>query len=131
VLIGAASHLFWDSFTHTYTFFVDRYEILRKEVWLFGVHTYRYRIIQHVSTAVGGGVIAYAIWKLPVNSLSPRRSQTAYWPLVFVLTLIFFGIRLLLTKVWIGPAFFVVTFISSGIIALILAPLLLKKKKTV
>src|SRR4051812_22079461 len=128
VLIGSVSHLFWDSFTHNYTFFVDRYEFLRKEVIIFGVHTFRYRVIQHVSTFVGGTIIAYAIWKLPTHPLNKKAASKAYWPLVILLTIVISAIRLALTDMVKQPSLFVVTFIASGTIAVISVPFLIRLK---
>ncbi|HWA35677.1 MAG TPA: DUF4184 family protein [Cyclobacteriaceae bacterium] len=128
VLIGAMSHLFWDSFTHSYTFFVERYEILRWELTIFGIHTSVHRVIQHFSTVLGGAVIAYFFWKLPTHALAPSRASRGYWPLVVALTIIVSAFRLLLTHVVRQPALFIVTFISAAIVAVCVVSVLLRLK---
>jgi hypothetical protein len=117
ILIGAMSHLFWDSFTHNYTFFVDRYEFLRWEAVIFGVRTTVHRVIQHLSTIAGGAVIVYFFWKLPQHELGPNQASKSYWPSVIVLTIMISAIRMLITKLPLQAALFVVTFIAAGIIA--------------
>ncbi len=129
ILIGSMSHLFWDSFTHNHAYFVEKYEALRGEVVILGIHTYRYRVVQHISTLVGGAAVAYLFLKLPVHQLETNESSKAYWPLVICLTIIISTIRLVLTDLVRQPALFVVTFIAAGIIALIAVPVLLKFKR--
>ena len=45
-LLGMASHVFWDSFTHDTGFFVTRISYLQSKV--FGIYMYKY--LQHGST---------------------------------------------------------------------------------
>ena len=63
VLLGAWTHIIWDSFTHN-TWLVE-YLLLREPV--FRVSTVEfpwYSLLQHVSTAVGAGILisAYCSW---------------------------------------------------------------------
>ncbi len=129
VLIGATSHLFWDSFTHSHTFFVERYEILRWELTVVGIHTTVHRIIQHVSTVLGGAAIAYFFWKLPSHPVQPGQVSRGYWQLILLFTIIISTIRLFLTDLVRQPALFVVTFISAATIAVCIVPILLRPKR--
>jgi hypothetical protein len=61
VIIGATTHLLWDSFTHANTPMVDQIPLLESNsVQLFGKHFPLYRFLQHLSTVVG--LIALAGW---------------------------------------------------------------------
>ena len=66
ILIGAASHIFWDSFTHDDGYFVKTIPRLSEAVKLFAVEIPILKILQHSSTLVGAFVIAFAIYKLPI-----------------------------------------------------------------
>lgn len=56
VLLGAFSHIAWDSFTHDYGFMVWHIAALRAE-GLFGIRWYK--VLQHGSTVVGLVIVAY------------------------------------------------------------------------
>jgi len=55
ILIGAWTHIFWDSFTHHTGYFVHEFSLLRLELM---PSLELYRLLQHLSTAVGGIVVA-------------------------------------------------------------------------
>jgi hypothetical protein len=61
VLLGAASHILWDSFTHGHGWAVRHIPALSTSVQLFGLGNLRiYKILQHGSTIVG--LAAVAVW---------------------------------------------------------------------
>jgi hypothetical protein len=65
VLIGATTHVAWDSFTHGTGYFVRLWPSLRIPVFELGTRTLPlYEVMQHASTAIGAGVlgIAYVRW---------------------------------------------------------------------
>ena len=54
VLIGAATHVFWDSFTHEVGWFVERSTFLQMKLFTIDGHHFRmYRLLWHVSTWAG------------------------------------------------------------------------------
>ncbi len=62
LLIGALTHIIWDSFTHYFMWPVQNIPLLRTELVAIGnYHVYLYRLIQHVSTLLG---ITYLTWLL-------------------------------------------------------------------
>jgi hypothetical protein len=65
LLLGIATHLLWDSFTHAGTWFYVHWPLLRASVDLsvLGPTPY-YKVFQHGSTVVGTGVVAawLALW---------------------------------------------------------------------
>jgi hypothetical protein len=61
ILIGMATHLLWDSFTHQNTWLYRRWPLLREPVGVPILRTVPlYKFLQHASTAVGLG--ALLIW---------------------------------------------------------------------
>jgi len=65
ILIGASTHIAWDSFTHGTGTLVAMIPLLRMPVHVFGIRTLRlFDVLQHASTALGVAVlfVAYARW---------------------------------------------------------------------
>jgi membrane-bound metal-dependent hydrolase YbcI (DUF457 family) len=61
VLLGIATHLFWDSFTHPATWIVQHWSVLRQSLQLAIIGQIPvYKILQHGSTIVGIGLLS--IW---------------------------------------------------------------------
>jgi len=63
ILAGASTHVVWDSFTHYEGWPVEHWALLRKTVtipWLRPYPLYVFKVLQHVSTVVGMGILA--IW---------------------------------------------------------------------
>ena len=61
VLIGAVTHVIWDSFTHRYSPVTDALPLLRISLFKIGwTHIYVYKFLQHLSSVVG--MIALLIW---------------------------------------------------------------------
>ncbi len=54
VLIGAATHVFWDAFTHETGWFVERSSFLQMKLLTLDGHHFRmYRLLWHISTWTG------------------------------------------------------------------------------
>lgn len=62
-LVGIASHVFWDAFTHESAFFVLRMAFLSSNLGILGVTVPVYKILQHGSTLLGLLVIFAFILK--------------------------------------------------------------------
>lgn len=65
VLLGAFTHVVWDSFTHASGWMVSHTHLLQRDLVLFGEEAVPiYHVLQHVSTLFGTAVllIAYAAW---------------------------------------------------------------------
>ncbi|HLA72143.1 MAG TPA: DUF4184 family protein [Steroidobacteraceae bacterium] len=61
VLIGAVTHVIWDSFTHRYSPVTDALPLLRISLFKIGwTHIYVYKFLQHLSSVVG--MVALLIW---------------------------------------------------------------------
>lgn len=129
ILIGAASHIFWDSFTHDHGYFVQTIPALQNSLNFFGGQIPILKILQHSSTFIGGLVIAYAIYKLPSNNIEKEIINLKYWTILVILTLIIIAVRLLSGLELKQYGNLIVTAISAGLISLILTPWLTRTKE--
>lgn len=126
ILVGAASHLFWDGFTHSNGYFVQTIPALTNTVDLLGRQIPILKILQHSSTLIGGLIIAYAIYKLPTDRNIKERINPKYWTTFFSITLTIILIRLISGLELKQYGSLIVTAISAALISLTLTPLLTK-----
>lgn len=95
ILIGSASHLLWDSFTHENGFFVKVIPSLAKTIEISGKHIPIFKILQHISTLIGGLIIVASIINLREDKHLAGKFNLKYWGLLVVFTLTIIGFRLL------------------------------------
>jgi hypothetical protein len=95
-LLGAASHIFWDSFTHNNRFFVRQFsEIYQNSSVSFNGANYPlFYVLQQISTVVGLiVVILYIILKKPINDFEVVKPKISYWLVVFAIGVVVLRIR--------------------------------------
>lgn len=125
VTIGAASHIFWDNFTHADGYFVQKISFLSDYHPLLDYNMPGYKIGQHLSTVAGGILIIFFISNLPAQSDDQRaKIKSSYWITVAIVTAIVMAGRLAVSQISIG--IIVVTAIAGLFIGLITTPFLLK-----
>lgn len=129
VLIGAASHIFWDSFTHDHGYFVQTIPALTNTLDFLGRQVPILKILQHSSTLLGGLVIVFALLKLPQDKYVTGQLNLKYWGILTTLTLTIIAIRLLSGLDFKLYGHVIVTAISAGLISLTLTPWLTGQKK--
>lgn len=129
ILIGAASHIFWDSFTHDHGYFVKTIPELTNTVNVLGKQIPILKILQHSSTLIGGLVIVFSLLKLPVDKNVKEKLNLKYWGILILITLLIIFVRLLFGLNYKLYGHLIVTGISASLIALIFTPSLLKFKK--
>jgi hypothetical protein len=125
VILGAASHIFWDGFTHNGKFFVEYLPIYKGTYVPFqGVKYPLWYALQHISTAVGGIIIIFYVACLPIQStqefMPPRIS---YWIVLILLASVFFTLRFMLFTVTFNLGNAVVTSISALLLSICLISL--------
>jgi len=130
ILIGAASHIFWDSFTHDHGYFVQTIPTLQNSVDFSGKQMPILKILQHSSTFFGGFVIAFAIYKLPTIKTEKENINLKYWAIIAGLTLTIISVRLLSGLDFKQYGNVIVTTISAGLISLTITPCLTRRKET-
>jgi hypothetical protein len=98
VLLGAVSHLVWDSFTHRGGEMVARLPFLQSH-WHIGSRWFTaFMALNLLSSVVGAGLVLAAVWRLPVGTgpLPLAGGRRRYWRLVGLVVLGLLAGRLLL-----------------------------------
>lgn len=127
-LIGATSHLFWDSFTHEYGYFVKISPLLATKISIFNLQVPIFKILQHSSTLLGAFILIVAFLKLPSDKNIRNEFSLRYWAILAIMTSIIVFCRLLAGLDYKLYGHVIVTIISAGLISLVLTPLLVKIK---
>lgn len=128
VLIGAFSHMFWDSFTHDNGYFVRTIPALTNTVDFFGKQIPTFKILQHSSTLLGGILMIFILFKLPANKNVHGQLNLKYWFIFTALTLVIISIRLLSGLNYKLYGHLIVTAISACLISFTLTPILTGRK---
>jgi hypothetical protein len=127
VLLGAASHIFWDSFTHPAGIFVHRHPVLKHIILIHGYRIYIYTLLQYASTVLGGLFILTVCIMLPKGELTKVKNISGFWLQVTLVTVVAVAIRLAsgLSVHQYGSV--IVTVISGGLLGVLTASLLAPK----
>lgn len=131
VIIGALTHVLWDSFTHYNMWPVQHFALLKATIIQFDGYTlYTYRLIQHISTLLGIAYIFLVIRQYMRRSEKPSDLAVLLpfkWQLLLYLAIIFVGFynsdiwRFQPTfGIWYGNLFHIATHAISGILAAIM-----------
>jgi Domain of unknown function (DUF4184) len=125
-LLGAASHIFWDSFTHVDGRFVQIFPTLSQPLDVLGGLPL-FKILQHASSLLGMLAIAYFVYKLPVNQPNTNTLDRKFWAIFALIFGIFLAVAFLngLNIRLYGQV--IVTSISAGFVSLLLTALVWKK----
>jgi Domain of unknown function (DUF4184) len=95
IIIGAASHLIWDGFTHETGMFINKFEILNHEFHIAGRSMKLFSILQYLSSLFGALLILFVILRLPEDDgFEPDESIIPFWFAVGLVTLVIIAIRL-------------------------------------
>ncbi|WP_354361859.1 DUF4184 family protein [Pedobacter sp. UYP30] len=128
IIIGAFSHILWDSFTHETGFIVNTFRIMTNEIHLFGRTYPVYKISQHLSTLIGGIVVLFSLFNLNFDDKVKGKIDNKYWILVSLI-----GSTIFLFRFFSGLKIneignIIVTGISAVLLALILTPTIKRQK---
>ncbi len=94
IVIGVVSHVGWDAFTHYDGVFVDAIPFLAQPIEIQSHSLPVYFLLQLFFSAAGLMVMLLYVFQLPILSKTEiRQPQKIYWPLLIVLFLILFSIR--------------------------------------
>ncbi len=128
VLIGASSHVFWDSFTHAHRFFTNAIPALNNEVKIGPVSLPWHHFLQHLSTLVGGCFVLLAIWKLPLDKTVEYGFNEKYWTTFCIFCLLIFFFRLSAGIDYNNFIEFIMVGLATVIYSLAITPFVLKSK---
>ncbi|WCC47669.1 DUF4184 family protein [Tenacibaculum finnmarkense] len=90
ILIGAYSHIFWDSFTHQNTFFTGYFQLNEK---ILNSPISYFKILQHLSTLLGGLFIIWSFNKRKKQNLIESKPNSTYWIAVSLVAIAILIIR--------------------------------------
>jgi len=80
ILVGVATHILWDSFTHSGFWPYDHWPFLHRTVLIPGFGPLEYaRVLQHVSTVLGAAVILLWFWYW-FRKTPPTQPDAAAYP---------------------------------------------------
>lgn len=125
-LLGALTHLVWDSFTHRSGFFVLRIGMLSKYFNILGIQIPIYKILQHGSTLIGFIVIMICLYVsqdktgVIISELQKREfSKVMYWLGAIIISIIVLGL-LIIQQDSLSLGGFIVKSINSVLIGLVI-----------
>ncbi|OQY93207.1 MAG: hypothetical protein B6D37_12145 [Sphingobacteriales bacterium UTBCD1] len=122
-IIGTASHILWDAFTHEQGIFNTEFERLKEIYNISNHHRFAtYNLLQLISSIAGMLIVLYALLRLPPDKNYKRTTSILpFWSLIIVVTLMTLGIRLLTGLHLRYYRNVVMTVISGSLIGLLLA----------
>lgn len=127
ILMGASSHIFWDSFTHETGYFVIQIEFLKSILHIQHWNIPVYKILQHGSTLLGTVLILLVILNKKRTPHSLRATRH-YWLIISIIVFFILSARLLLGLDFRWYGHVIVSALSAFMLAIIITPLLLRKR---
>lgn len=126
VLIGIFSHLFWDAFTHETGYFVESNEWLKSSIAFAAMNFPVYKVLQHLSTVVGGIFLSYCFLTLPKIAVN-QRNDLKYWYSVFSISVVIMLIKMIYESFQIQIGNLIVTIIASIFLGILLSSVWFKR----
>ena len=96
LVVGIASHLFWDSFTHANGYFYQLIPVVKDSVNIFSYHISGAYMLQILSSVAGGIVMLVYVFKLPEGYNTKQDKILNFWLLVSLIMVSVVNIRLYL-----------------------------------
>ena len=131
LLLGTASHLFWDSFTHPEGHFVKVIPVLKQSTYIFGSRIQYARVLQTISTIVGAIVILFAIMRMPVAHYYAAPDEPFnYWLIIVGMGVVVICMRMVSYIYDLNMEGTAIPFLSGMIAGSIIAPFFIPKKES-
>lgn len=124
IIIGAFSHIFWDSFTHNTGFFVEKIPFLQEVLKVGSFRAPVFKIVQHGSTFVGAMIIMFYIFKKPLGKSDSMFFNAKFWFPAFVVSIIVILARLSYLSFNLEIGNLIVTIIPSLFLGILFSSLL-------
>ena len=94
LLLGGASHLIWDSFTHYEGVLLEINPDWDRNTTIFGYSIEIVYVFQYANTLLGLLIILYAIWQLPKDkTIQSNGNWWRYWLLALLVAVPIFIVR--------------------------------------
>lgn len=127
IVLGAATHILWDGFTHKSGYFVLQYGFLSSYINIFSYSVGVYKILQHTSTLIAGMFLLLLISKLKPEERLKQKNISIYWVRAIVIGFCIVFFRIILGGFG-GIGTIIVTSIAAGLYSIVLTPIIFKKK---
>lgn len=127
MLVGVASHIFWDGFTHEQGFFVEKFKILLRAVFINNLEVPVYKLLQHGSSLIGMMLILIVMLNLPAEKSPGNNYQPVFWLLFVAFTIMLVGMKFLLGLHLHQYGNVVVTIIGASLLSLTFVSFVTKK----
>lgn len=129
LFVGIGSHFFWDGFTHFRGFFIEDNPALQGNINIGSEDLEIPYLLQYINTAIGVGIIGYAVWQLRSDvTVRVRRKIVAFWVMIFFLTALMFYLRTATFDETYKTDDYIIAVIGAGIWSLFFISLLYKYK---
>jgi Domain of unknown function (DUF4184) len=129
LIVGIASHIFWDSFTHRNAYFFKSIPFLEERVNILNHQVYGAAILQYASSIIGGLVMLIVVFKLPEGQNTKQDNILNFWLLVSLVMISVVNVRLYLDTLLNHHTHedIIVTIISGALIGITVLSFLLKE----
>jgi Domain of unknown function (DUF4184) len=127
ILIGAFSHLFWDKFVHENGYLPRLFNFFGKNADMYEIEMTEYKTLHQLSSAIGGIIVLYSIFQLPVTDKVKRPFYFTYWIYIAVIMAAVMALRFYTGLRFVDYREVIISAISSLLIAIIVTSLFLRR----
>jgi hypothetical protein len=133
LLVGIASHIFWDSFTHAWGYFANNVPMLKNGMGIFDYEITGAGFFQDASSFVGSIIMLIYIFQMPEGYYTRRKKIYNFWILIGLMMVSVVNFRLYFAPLEGKQLIYdvAVTIISGFFIGIIVVSALLKIKEHV
>ncbi len=78
IVIGAVSHILWDSFTHSNGYFVLKIHFLNTSIHSFGIKIIIYNLLQQLSSIFGLALVIIFVHRMPKTKAGMNHFKSPY-----------------------------------------------------
>jgi hypothetical protein len=131
LIVGIASHIFWDSFTHDWGYFANHVQQLKNQMGIFDYRITGAGFVQDASSVIGSIIMIIYIFTMPEGNYTRRKQIYNFWILVGLVMVSVVNFRLYFAPLYGKQLIYdlTVTIISGFFIGIIMVSLLLKRKQ--
>jgi Domain of unknown function (DUF4184) len=127
IILGAFTHLFWDDFTNVSGYFVMKFPVLQKMVYVAGTPMPLYVLVWDVSSVAGMLALFIAIYLLPKEYKNRKYSIVWLW-IIFITVAVLLYCLVLFSWRYVDMEAVFMIFLRSGLLLLLLIAVFSKKK---
>jgi len=129
IIAGAATHLFWDAFSHFDGFFINSFPSLKGNIQIGSTELETPYLIQYLNSLIGLAIIALVVWKRPeARGVRIRIVISKFWVVTGAIAFGIYVLRMSFTdKYRLDDA--IITAMSASFIGLIITSVIFKQGK--